>query len=106
MKKTGLTLITIALAFTAACGSSSAKSAVSDRPTAAQISKSLSTKSAAQTQALTKPQADCAAKLLTKSTLSTKALKALVAKSKTYKPSTVDTKALTTVGKKINTACA
>lgn len=107
MKKTGLTLIAIALASTAACGGGSTdKSTASDRPTATQISKSLTTTSSAQTQALTKTQADCAAKLLNTSKLSDKALRALVAKSKTYKPSAVDTKALTAVGKTINTQCA
>ncbi len=107
MKKTGLTLIAIALAFTAACGGSSDKTAkVSDRPSAAAISKSLTTKTAAQPQVMTGKQATCAAKYLTESDLSTKALKALVSKSTTFKPSAADTKALAAVGKTINSTCA
>lgn len=107
MKKTGLALVAIAFAFTTACGAGSDnKAAASDRPSATQISKSLATPAGAQTQALTQKQADCAAKLLTKSNLTDKALKALVAQSKTYKPSAADTKALTSVGKTISTSCA
>lgn len=107
MKKTGLGLIAIALAFTTACGGSSdSKSKASDRPTAAEISKSLTTTTATQPQSMPKAQAGCAAKLLAKSTLSNKALKALVSRSKTYKPSTTDTQALATVGKTINKDCA
>ena len=107
MKKTGLILATIAIALTTACGANADdKNKADNRPTATQISKTLATKTATQPQALPKAQADCAAKLLTKSKLSDKALKALVAQSKTYKPSTADTKVLSSIGKTINTTCA
>lgn len=107
MKNTALTLVALALALTSACGSGSdTKGSSSSRPTATEISKSLTSTATGQTAKLTKIQADCAAKLLAKSDLTDKALKALIAQSTAYKPSTADTKALTAVGKTISTNCA
>ncbi len=108
MKKTGLTLIALALASTAACGGSggSKGSSASNRPTQGQISKSLSTTDNTQAKALPKTQADCVAKLLVKSKLSDKTLKAVVTQDKTYKATAKENKILATVGKTINKNCA
>ncbi|MDQ3155768.1 MAG: hypothetical protein M3Q98_03450 [Actinomycetota bacterium] len=97
MKKTGFTLIALALAFTTACGS--------DRPSQDEVSKSLTSKSSVMPTAMPKKQADCVAKVLVKSELSDKTLKALVAKDEKYKGTKKDQKVLTGLGTKITKDC-
>lgn len=99
MKKTGLTLIALALAFTTACGGGS------DRPTQGDVSKSLTSKSSVLPTALPKKQADCVAKVLVKSSLSDKTLTALVTQDKKYKGTKKDNKTLATLGPKISKDC-
>lgn len=97
MKKTGLILITLTLAFTAACGS--------NRPDQDEVSKSLTSKSSAQSKALPKKQADCVADILVKSDLSDKTLVAVVEQDKTYKGTKKEQKVLTGLGTTITKKC-
>lgn len=98
MKKTGLALIALALAFTTACGGN-------DRPTQGEVSKSLTNKSSVLPTALPKKQADCVAKVLEESELSDKTLEALVAQDKGYKGTTEENKILSGLSPKITRNC-
>jgi len=98
MKKTGLTLIALALAFTTACGGG-------DRPSQEEVSKSLSTKSSELPNAMPKKQADCVAKVLVDSDLSDKTLDALVAKDAKYKGTKKENKILSSLSAKITKDC-
>lgn len=100
MKKTGLILIALTLAFTTACGGGS------DRPTHGDVSKSLSSKSSVLPNAMPKKQANCVAKVLVDSDLSDKTLKALVKKDEKYKGTKKDNKILEGLSAKITKDCA
>lgn len=98
MKKTGLTLIALTLAFTTGCGGS-------DRPSEGEVSKSLSSKSSVLPQAMPKKQADCVSTVLVDSDLSDKTLIALVEKDKKYKGTKKDTKVLSGLSATITKKC-
>lgn len=99
MKKLGITLIALGLASTAACGGAG-------RPSADDLSKALSNKNSVIGTALTKPQADCASKILVDSKVADKTLKALAENDKDYEGSKSEGKALTTAFSKVATKCA
>jgi len=96
---TGAVLIAALLSFTAACGGGG------DRPSQAEVSKSL-TADDSVLGSIPEKQADCLAKLLVESDLSDKALNAMVEQDNDYKASKNDTETLTEVGTKLATECA
>ncbi|MCW2786578.1 MAG: hypothetical protein JWP74_3095 [Marmoricola sp.] len=101
MRKFGAALAISVLLVTAGCGGSSGGGG-SSRPSASDISKALRQGGdrsvlGASASKLSKKSADCVGKALTDSKVSDKALKALVKGDKTFKPSTSDTKAITTI---------
>lgn len=102
MKKTALTLIALALAFTTACGGGDSNS---DRPSRSEISKSLAGTTALLPEPLDKKQADCVAKLLEESKLSDKALTALVEQDTKYKGTKKDVETLGALGTKMQSDC-
>jgi hypothetical protein len=95
-----LALVALGLTLTAACGGGGG-----DRPTTSELSKALTANNNATGTTLPKKQADCFAKLLEKSDVSDKTLRALVAADKKYKGSKNDAKALTSVATKAATSC-
>lgn len=94
-----IALVALGLSLTAACGGGG------DRPSTSEVSKALTANNNATGTTLPKKQADCFAKLLVKSKVSDKTLKALVDADKKYKGSKADEKAITAVATKAATAC-
>ncbi|MCW2754326.1 MAG: hypothetical protein JWQ32_1737 [Marmoricola sp.] len=99
MRRFGAALAISMLLVTSGCGGSS-----SSRPSADDISKALrkgdSVLGAASSK-LSKKSADCVGKVFVASKLSDKALQAIVAANKAYKPSTTDTAAINGLETKI-----
>ncbi len=94
-----LALVALGLTVTAACGGGT------DRPTATELSNSLTSKNNVVGATIPKKQADCFSKLLVKSAVSDKTLQALVDGDKKYKGTDKDRKALQAVANKAGTAC-
>jgi hypothetical protein len=94
-----LTIAALGLTLTAACGGGG------DRPTSSELSKALTANNNATGTTLPKKQADCFAKLLEKSGVSDKTLRALVAGDKKYKGTKKDETALGKVATKAATSC-
>lgn len=104
MKKTALTLVALALAFTTACGGND-EAAKSSRPSEGDVAKSLTSKTSTLPIALSENQAECVAKILVSSKLSDKTLKAFVKQDPKYKGSDAEAKILSDLAKTIDKNC-
>lgn len=104
MTKTALTLIALALAFTAACGGKD-EAPKSSRPSVNDVATSLTSKSSALPEPLGQDEATCVAKILVESKLSDKTLKAFVKQDPNYKGTAAEEKILAGLAQSINEEC-
>ena len=104
MKKTALTLIALALAFTAACGGKD-EAPKSTRPSVDDVATSLTSKSSALPAPLSQEQGNCVAKILVESKLSDKTLKAFVKQDPNYKGTAAEEKILAGLAQSIDKDC-